>query len=964
MSLDERGTFPSTTEFPLVGRQPELETLISVVRRRPSVVFVEGEAGIGKSRLVVEAMAQAAEEGMKVLWGACHPLREPMPYGPVLDALRGIRAGPLVDVEPSAGVLREWLPELDDILPPAPSEASEGRPEGYRMVQGVRAVLLAAAPDVLVIEDVQWADEVTRELLLMLARDLPESTALIVTYDREELRDDTPVLGAPYQRPPGVSGAEICLRPLTEADVCGLADAVLGSGACRRLGRLLHERSSGLPLVVEEDLITLGQREQRAPLLTTGSESDWSVVLDEAEFPRGLRDAVLERVESLGAPGAALVEAASVLTVPSSASLLGDVAGLDPEEAEAGLVDALRASVLRESQPDRYGFRHSLARQVVYGHLLGPQRQHLHRRAMQTLWAQPVPPLVQIAYHTKATGDRKAWLHQAQAAADQAIGLGDDGTGAGILHEILAEPRLEARLRSRAALSLSRIAYNRIGFSSTVAALRRILADPQLPPVTRGEIRLNLGLILRNQGLDMRGHREIEKAIPALEESCPELAARGMAALAMVEDDRPLTEALRWMDRAERTIARSKDEAARAAVRANRLTVMADIGDGGVWELLDALPRTAENPEILRQTSRALFNCGMYGLRLGHDERAVALLKESAKMANLAGSPFLDCLTQLYLLVAEWLAGRWEGIEERFGSLTADFPDMPQTHTLEAYVSGSIMAARGRLAQAWEQFASVNSAFNKGNEVLWLYLGAAGGARVRMAQGDPRAAWATVVPALDVLRRGGRWTWGTGLVPVAVEAALATGLRAEAEVLTAEVERGIAGRDTPAASAELQICRGLLAFDVEPSRAREQYGLARAAWERIGRPYLMTRAAERAAGALIPSDPQAAGRELTSAADDYARLGATSDAARCQQALRSLGLAQPSPQGRRGYGGRLSPREREVAHLLAGGATNRDIAQALFLSPRTVEHHVASVLKKLGTTDRKAVQSALAGYEA
>ncbi|MFI8454503.1 LuxR C-terminal-related transcriptional regulator [Kitasatospora sp. NPDC085464] len=89
------------------------------------------------------------------------------------------------------------------------------------------------------------------------------------------------------------------------------------------------------------------------------------------------------------------------------------------------------------------------------------------------------------------------------------------------------------------------------------------------------------------------------------------------------------------------------------------------------------------------------------------------------------------------------------------------------------------------------------------------------------------------------------------------------------------------------------------------------------------------------------------------ALDGCARLGASADAARCGRAVRGLGLARPEPSsGGRGYGDRLSPREQQVAELLARGATNHDIARALVLSQRTVEKHVAQVLRKLGTIRR------------
>jgi DNA-binding CsgD family transcriptional regulator len=196
------------------------------------------------------------------------------------------------------------------------------------------------------------------------------------------------------------------------------------------------------------------------------------------------------------------------------------------------------------------------------------------------------------------------------------------------------------------------------------------------------------------------------------------------------------------------------------------------------------------------------------------------------------------------------------------------------------------------------------------------------------------------------------------VVPVAVEAALATGRLESATELTGEFERAIEGQDAPAAIAHLHLCLGLLLRDEDPARARDHFDRARATFQGIGRPYPAAQAAEHAARTLISTTPHRAAQDLTEIDEIYRHLGATFDAARCQRTLRDLGEARP-PVGRRGYGEQLSPREQEVAGLLATGATNRDIAHALFLSPRTAEHHVASVLKKLGVTSRHAVRDAL-----
>ncbi|MCZ0982188.1 hypothetical protein O1L60_33780 [Streptomyces diastatochromogenes] len=120
---------------------------------------------------------------------------------------------------------------------------------------------------------------------------------------------------------------------------------------------------------------------------------------------------------------------------------------------------------------------------------------------------------------------------------------------------------------------------------------------------------------------------------------------------------------------------------------------------------------------------------------------------------------------------------------------------------------------------------------------------AAGRAAVLLARGVPREARAVAGPAVALLRRGATWPKATGLVPVAVEAALACGDRAFAEGLAAEAEQGLRGLDAPAAEAELELVRGLLLLDAEPGSAAERFAAARRAWRSVGRPYDAARAA-------------------------------------------------------------------------------------------------------------------------
>ncbi|WP_097992628.1 helix-turn-helix transcriptional regulator [Streptomyces sp. f51] len=211
-------------------------------------------------------------------------------------------------------------------------------------------------------------------------------------------------------------------------------------------------------------------------------------------------------------------------------------------------------------------------------------------------------------------------------------------------------------------------------------------------------------------------------------------------------------------------------------------------------------------------------------------------------------------------------------------------------------------------------------------------------------------AWAAAAPAVALLERTGVWVRALGLVPAAVQAALAAGERSAAEEIVRTALLAVKDLDAPGAFAELALAQGLLLCHSDVPSAAALMAEAHRRWQEIGRPFESAQAAEHLGSALAATDRSQAAERLTEAFETYTRLGAPADAARCRHVLKSTGLAGPPRRGRRGYGDRLSPREREVADLLARGVTNQEIARALFLSPRTVEQHVARVLKKLNAT--------------
>ncbi|MGW4813416.1 ATP-binding protein [Kitasatospora cineracea] len=973
-----------------VGRRREVARLVRALRAAPAVVLVEGDAGIGKSALVGRALAEAEVPGERVLTGRCHPVAEPSPYGPVLDALRRSRpvlAG-VAGMPPSAGALRTWLPDLTDLLPE--NTAGAGADERYRLTQGLQALLGALGEVVLLVEDAQWADRATRELLLLLARDPHPGLSLVVTYRPEELSDGAPVLGTAYRCPPGVSGGLLRIEPLDEAEVLELARTVLGTGTGTGTGtggaagpaaapapsagvaagtglasgagpgvgpgtvpavaRLLYERSGGLPAVVVEDL---------AALQEDGRQTDPVAFLSGADLARGLRDAVAERLAGLGAEARAVVEAVAVLEEPAGEGLIAEVSALTAEQVSSGLVEALRAGVLSEPEPARYAFRREPARQVVYRRIPGPTRSALHRRAIDALRTGRPQPLARIAAHTRALGDRDAWQQAAEAAADQAVEQGDTAVAGPLLRELLAEADLAPERRGRAARALSGLAANAAYDAASTEVLADIIADPRLPVADRGEVRLTLGLRVAVQGGDRAGFALIEQAADELIAERPARAARALVALAMNERDGAGAAVRERMAKAAAALESEPDEEVAAAYRATRLTFQAREGDPELWPELDRLPRDASNPELVRQTTRALFNVGDIAMETGHDQRAGRLLAESRALARQAAISYLECYSRIALLRLDGLAGRWQGLEERFEAIGTEYPDVAMARVERAMLFGRMAASRGRLAVARAEFESAARYGERESQVTTAIRAAAGLGAVELVERGAEAAAAVLAPAVAMLRQAGAWARAGELLPIAVEAVRGAGDEGAARHLTEEAAEAIDGADAPASHAGLALARGVLLEGTDSCGAIESYREARDAWRGIGRPYEVAKAEERLARALADRDPQTAAERLAAAEATYTTLGAASDAARCQHVRRDLGLGRMASPGRRGYGEALSPRERQVAELVGQGVSNQDIAQALFLSPRTVEHHVASVLRKLGV-GRKDVAEALA----
>ncbi|WP_240136280.1 helix-turn-helix transcriptional regulator [Streptomyces sp. MUM 178J] len=917
--------------------------------RRPSLLFVEGAAGLGKSRL-----AHRLLESPEAVDRAC-------------VTLAFTSTGVLLEHRPAAGRPRRHARAPTHA--PAPASASDPSDAAAETAPGSRRYpdAVALAPDLdqllhtdeqdgpvlLVAEDVHRAGPDGRDLLRRLLEQPPEALAAVLTYRPEELPEPALPLGAPVNYPAALSLLHIRLDPLDADQVRRIARERLGAESCPpALTSRVHLLTGGLPQVVV-DLVrqiedVCGPKERYA-----------ARDVDAAGIPVRLAHLTLGRLAALPGEHRPVVHAAAVLDRPAAADELRTVAGLDPGTGRRALQQALTAGVLEEKGLDRYGFPAPLAATVVYRELPGPVRQDMHRRAARVLARRQPVPWDRLAEHRRlGGGPLRGWLQAVERAARESAAAGDHQKAVDLLEHTLSHPSVPLPVRARLAPLLAHSAVLGLHTEHTVAVLRQILAEQSLPAVVRGQIRLDLGLLLYNQaGMGLEGWVELEQAVDELAER-PPLAARAMSALAMpVMSAVPLERNLEWLEKAQRAAAGSGDVEVQAAVAANCVAVLLETGDPAAWDVVESLRAGVPDALSAPHVARGLVNAADAALWLGYLPRVGDLLDEGVDLAGACGATYVEQDGRGTRLLLDWAVGDWTGLSARARAFVAESGVMPGPAADARIVLGLLALAQGE----WQQMAAWLSGGGHppSADSPLPHAATASGALVRtaLARDDLETATAEAAAAWDRLRDKGVWAWASEVAPWAVEAIARAGRRQDAQDLLDEFEAGLKGRVVPSAAASLSWSRGVLHEAVgEPEQAVGHYRQAAAMYERMPRPYAAVLTAEAAARSALAcgENPEAAVAELTSCVAKLTDLGATWDAARVRATLRTHHPApeQPRPRGRPGYGDQLSPREEEVVDLASAGLTNREIAATLHLSPRTVEQHVARARKKLESQSR------------
>ncbi|TDC86742.1 LuxR family transcriptional regulator [Nonomuraea deserti] len=929
----------------LVGRAAELARLVRVVRSAADgtagVALVGGDAGIGKTRLVTELVAEARECGFHVLAGQCAELGDALPYLPLADALRG--------AEPKVREAAATHPMLGQLLPGTESAQPAGLTQ-QRLFGSLLGLLADVQPVLFVIEDLHWADRSTRDLLVFLSRMVQtERVCVVGTYRTDDLHRRHPLRSvlAELKRLPTVTHVE--LGPLGEGDMSDYV-ATMGEVGARELG-LIVSRADGNPFYAEE-------------LFAAMAEGD--------ELPDELAGLLMSRVEVLSEAGQRVLRAAAVAVRRVEDELLREVSGLPLAEYEEAVREIVSRGLLRV---DGYGytFRHALLQEAVYTDLLPGERTRLHA-AFARLLSSPA----ELAHHHLAGHDLTGALVASVEAGRQAALLGAPAEA----HEHY-ERALGLWERVDGAAGLTGESREGLAFQSAVMAAgagdnhRATTLLRALPPTS--EVLERLAYYLYDADDQQATIAAAERAVETARDR-PELA-RALATQAR---------ALLWSPRhreIESLTARALDVARASGAKDAEVGALLTLatyvehqGDAGrAHELVNIA--AAESSGDLAMDLRARFHHARIHYEGGRLDHAAEVADEGIRMAFETGLKWSTYGTDLRFLrfLIHYVAGEWDQAE----TVAGGFPVRVGTPPEAILSSFALFVEVGRGLPAVESRLGWLRPFWSDDLAAYMSRGLA--AEHALWNGDPRTALDHVHAVMDRLDDGDSGTVRLAAVGLWALAGLgstdgADELRRRARDAIEAGPTGDGGHLGPEGQA--------WGLRVEAEWHRVHGRLDVDLWRRVveafdyGFVYETARARWRLAEALLAAgDREAAQAEwdlaretagklraapLENALHEFGRRARFGDGGRGARVGGGQGAGDGGRRARTGDGGRgartgdggLTAREAEVLSLVAEGLTNREIAERLFIAQKTVSVHVSNILAKLEVSTRTQAAAA------
>ncbi|WP_019588820.1 ATP-binding protein [Deinococcus apachensis] len=726
------------------------------------LVFVGGEAGVGKTTLV-GTFCRDLGERVRVAIGACDPLSTPRPLGPLLDV-----AGALGGLE-----------ALGD----------SSRDGAFRMLL---AKLGADAPPTLVVfEDVHWADEATLDLLRFLGRRMGSGRGLLIaTYRDDEVGTTHPLRTLLGDLATSAAVRRLALPPLSMGAAAQLAQ---GSGLD---AALLHRQTGGNPFFITE-------------ILAAGGEA----------MPATVRDAVLARAARLSPASRAVLEAASVIGARVEARLLSDVVG-----AELGAVEGCLESGVLLAQPEGFAFRHELGRQAVLGVIPPHRRRVLHALVLDALRREPAPDPARLAHHAEEAGDGAAVLDYAPQAARRAAQLKAHREAAGQYARALRfagtfDPDRRAPLLE--AYAYECYLTDQLGEAAKAREqaleLWRALGEAQ----KEGENLRWLSRLHWFLGRNAEAERYARDALAVLEPHPPgtqlAMAYSNLSQLRMLAADVP--GAVFWGERAAALARQLGDTATLSHALNNVHTARLEATPSEDWAGLEESLRLALASNLEEHAARAWTNLASLAVKHWQVDRARGYLEDGIAYAT---DHDLDAW-RLYMQgwQALWLVyqARWNEAGELAQALTHN-PRVSPVSRIQALVAlGRIRARRGD-PEVWSLLDEALSLAEPTGEFQRLGIVRTARAEAFWLAGDPERAAGEAASVYDLALSKGQpwllgelayWRWRAGALP-----SLPTGI-AQPFALQMAGRPLEAARAWRALNAPYEAARALTESDDEPA---------------------------------------------------------------------------------------------------------------------------------------------------
>lgn len=980
----------------LVGRDAELRTLGAALDEanagRGQAWFVVGESGIGKTRLAMAVVDHALREGFTVAIGRAYPVETGVPYAVFSDALLPM----LRDIEPSvltlmtrgtSAELSQLFPALDDGRR-ASSPAMRGDPAEVKArllwnFTQFLARLSAKKPLLLVLENLQWADSASLEMLHFVARQIATARVLILcTHNDPDARGNATLRTTEQSlRNLGVV-QRVRLGALSATDIAALIERRFGTADARvtPFAERLQHWTAGNPFFVDETLKSLVESGQLSE--AGGVWSGWEV--ETLRVPATIREAVLARVSELTDEARRLGEVIAVLGARGTHAELAAASGMRPEGLLSA-IDELRAADMlterEESDDVVYDFAHPLLQETLYAELGLARLKRMHAGvadALERLYGdESALHADRLAFHylrgetgdaasakaaryLRAAGNDAAAKYANREAAQylsSSIGfLERDDTPAG--REALIEATAElARVRQRlgdydGAMTLWNRALAAARAAEHVGRVASIERSIGLAHYWRGE--LNEALAHYDAAIDAARRvddRPLEARVLIARASC--LQAIGRTLDSRAETDAALAIATQLNDPG--LLARAH----RAALLLHMWIGPADVAREHGRQAI-AFAELSGQRAAAWSSHWALATLG--GLT-GRADDARRHLAEAHRIADDLASPLLRAWTSEVEI--EYLAGigDWDqavAIAQQTVEVARALGQRSLLPRVLVWLGllhlgrGEIERGKACVDEAWELAHGRVEDASAPRDVFAIVPAHIGRAAYAMAVGENAKAIRLGQTGLSIADRSGNVVWAIHrLMPVIAEASLWAADLSRASAIAERMRRESRALGQQLGLAWADACDALVEL-LSGDKARAIALLAGAVDALEAIPYVpdAARLRRQLGRALAETgDRDGAMRELRRAHDVFQHLGAARELDATREQMRELGARPPARSSSSGIGG-LTGREVEIVRLVAARRSNKEIGAALGISARTASTHLSNIFSKLGVASR------------